>query len=574
MTNIANLLTEHMAIWTAADTEKKSGRGRASGNAGSVYGVKKLRELILELAVRGKLVPQDPNDEPASELLKRIQAEKAKLIAEGKLKKEKPLVAIDVDEKPFELPTGWEWVRNCELFQLRKGRIPKSLNEDGVGLPYLDIDALDRNIVRRYSEELTCPQSTEKDILVVCDGSRSGLILDGKNGIIGSTLSIVDTPIFIQNYIKLIFKQGFEIFNTSMKGAAIPHLDTQKLLQNPTALPPLAEQHRIVAKVDELMALCDQLEQQHSNAQEAHETLVSQLLATLTLSQNSAEFNANWQRIYAHFDVLFTTEASIDALKQTLLQLAVMGKLVPQDPNDEPASELLKRIQAEKAKLIAEGKLKKEKPLAPISEDEKPFELPKGWEWVRIGEICRPVSSGSTPSAEHFREKSGIPFLKVYNIRNQEIDFEYKPQFIDSTLHQSKLQRSIIYPGEVVMNIVGPPLGKVAIIPDTYPEWNCNQAIVFFGLIKPMNNKYVLNFFKEGSYLKDIELIGTAGQDNISVTKSKNILLPVPPLAEQHRIVAKVDALMTLCDQLKTRIQQANQQQQTIADTLVAQAVA
>ncbi|MFZ2537859.1 MAG: restriction endonuclease subunit S, partial [Oscillospiraceae bacterium] len=123
-------------------------------------------------------------------------------------------------------------------------------------------------------------------------------------------------------------------------------------------------------------------------------------------------------------------------------------------------------------------------------------------------------------------------------------------------------------------NIVGPPLGKVAIIPDTYPEWNCNQAIVFFGLIKPMNNKYVLNFFKEGSYLKDIELIGTAGQDNISVTKSKNILLPVPPLAEQHRIVAKVDALMALCDQLKTRIQQANQQQQTIADALVAQAVA
>ena len=133
-------------------------------------------------------------------------------------------------------------------------------------------------------------------------------------------------------------------------------------------VPPLAEQMRIVAKVDELMALCDQLEQQHSNAQEAHETLVSQLLSTLTQSQNAAELNANWQRIYAHFDVRFTTEASIDALKQTRLQLAVMGKLVPQDPNDEPASELLKCIQAEKAKLIAEGKLKKEKPLAPNSE--------------------------------------------------------------------------------------------------------------------------------------------------------------------------------------------------------------
>ena len=397
MNAMQQLITEHMDIWTAADTGKRSGRGRASSNAGSVYGVKKLRELILELAVRGKLVKQDANDEPASELLKRIQVEKAKLVAEGKVKKEKLLAPITDDEKPFVLPLGWGFVRNCALFQLRKGRIPQSLNEDELGLPYLDIDALDRNIIRRYSEELTCPQSTDKDILVVCDGSRSGLVLNGKNGIIGSTLSIIDTPVFIQNYIKLIFKQGFEIFNTSMKGAAIPHLDTQKLLQNPTALPPLAEQHRIVAKVDELMALCDQLEAQHSNAAEVHEKLLNHLLGTLTLSQSAEDFSANWQRITAHFDMLFTTEASIDALKQTLLQLAVMGKLVPQDANDEPASELLKRIQAEKAKLIAEGKLKKEKPLVPIVEDEKPFELPHSWEWVRMEFLNPDFQNGGLP---------------------------------------------------------------------------------------------------------------------------------------------------------------------------------
>lgn len=156
---------------------------------------------------------------------------------------------------------------------------------------------------------------------------------------------------------------------------------------NPFPLPPLEEQHRIVAKVDELMALCDQLETQHSNAAEAHEKLVNHLLGTLTLSQNAEDFSANWQRIAAHFDTLFTTEASIDVLKQTLLQLAVMGKLVPQDPNDEPASELLKRIQAEKAKLIAEGKIKKDKPLASIAEEEKPFNLPAGWEWVRLNAL-------------------------------------------------------------------------------------------------------------------------------------------------------------------------------------------
>ena len=154
----------------------------------------------------------------------------------------------------------------------------------------------------------------------------------------------------------------------------------------PIVVPLIAEQHRIVAKVDELMALCDQLEAQHSNAAEAHEKLVSHLLGTLTQSQSSDDFSANWQRITAHFDTLFTTETSIDTLKQTLLQLAVMGKLVPQDPNDEPASELLKRIQAEKTKLVAEGNIRKDKPLAPIGVHEKPFKLPHGWEWVRLGE--------------------------------------------------------------------------------------------------------------------------------------------------------------------------------------------
>ena len=145
MANIANLLTEHMAIWTAADTEKKSGRGRASGNKGSVYGVKKLRELILELAVRGKLVPQNPNDEPASELLKRIQAEKAKLIAEGKLKKEKPLVPIGENEKPFKLPSGWEWVKLGEVLEMLNGRAFKPTDWISKGLPIVRIQNLNNS---------------------------------------------------------------------------------------------------------------------------------------------------------------------------------------------------------------------------------------------------------------------------------------------------------------------------------------------------------------------------------------------------------------------------------------------
>jgi type I restriction enzyme S subunit len=570
MNAIQQLLTEHIDIWTGAETAKRSGRGRSSGNAASVYGIKKLRELILELAVRGKLVPQDANEEPASELLRRIQAEKAKLIADGKIKKEKPFAPISEGERPFKLPKGWEWVRNCQLFQLRKGRIPKNLNENGFGLPYLDIEALDRNFVRRYSEDVACPQSTEKDILVVCDGSRSGLVLDGKIGIIGSTLSIIDTPTFIQVFIKLIFKQGFEYFNTSMKGAAIPHLDIQKLLQNPTALPPLAEQNRIIAKVEELMALCEQLETQHNNAAEAHEKLVSHLLGTLTQSQNADDFSANWQCIYAHFDVLFTTQASIDALKQTLLQLAVMGKLVPQDPNDEPASELLKRIQAEKIKLIAEGKLKKEKALAPISEDEKPFELPKGWVWARfpeLGEFGRGKSKHRPRNDPKLFNPGIYPLVQTGEVaRANGVIGEYHSKYSEVGLAQSKLWPAGTLCITIAANIADSAmLGFDACFPD---------SVVGFVPCKPLiNSSYFLSFMKTARE-NLLRFAPATAQKNINLEILESVLVPVPPLKEIIHITARVDELMSLCDQLKTRIQQAGQQQQLLADVLVARAVA
>jgi type I restriction enzyme S subunit len=339
------------------------------------------------------------------------------------------------------------------------------------------------------------------------------------------------------------------------------------------AIPPLAEQHRIVAKVDELMALCDQLEQEHSNAKEAHETLVSQLLATLTQSQNAAEFNANWQRIYAHFDVLFTTEASIDALKQTLLQLAVMGKLVPQDPNDEPASALLKRIQAEKAKLIAEGKLKKEKPLAPITEDEKPFELPKGWEWVRFTEYSIDISTGPFGSMIHQSDyiRGGVPLINPSHMINDRIVED--DEIAVSKEFAEELQTYKIFDGDIVMARRG-EVGRIAVVREKQNGWLCGTGSFVLRFAKEVNRDYLKNIFRN-SYIRTYlagEAVGTT-MVNLNHTILKHMVIAIPPVTEQHRIVAKVDALMALCDQLKTRIQQANQQQHAIADALVAQAV-
>lgn len=185
-------------------------------------------------------------------------------------------------------------------------------------------------------------------------------------------------------------------------------LNSESIAALTIPLPPLAEQHRIVAKVDELMALCDQLETQHINAAEAHEKLVSHLLGTLTQSQNARDFSANWQRIAVHFDILFTTEFSIEALKKTLLQLAVMGKLVPQDANSEAPGELLKRVQAEKLLLRDKGRNQKENPLPEITDKEKPFELPRGWVWVRLADIIK-ISSGDGLTSNQMITSGQIP---------------------------------------------------------------------------------------------------------------------------------------------------------------------
>ena len=590
MTNIAQLLTEHMAIWTAADTVKKSGRGRASGNAGSVYGVKKLRELILELAVRGKLVPQDTNDEPARELLKRIQAEKAKLILEGKLKKEKLLAPISEDEKPFEQPKGWEWVRFQDISTyIQRGKGPEYVDAS----PYIVVSqkcvrwlGIDLNVARYISPESLSKYEEVRflknnDLLWNSTGTgtigRACLYQNSdvqQKSVADSHVTIVRTLFgidqFLFRYIQSPTVQN-EIETMASGTTNQIELNTSTVIAHLLPLPPLAEQHRIVAKVDELMALCDQLEQQHSNAQEAHETLVSELLATLTQSQNAVEFNTNWQRIYTHFDVLFTTEASIDALKQTLLQLAVMGKLVPQDPNDEPASELLKRIQAEKAKLIAEGKLKKEKPLAPIAEDEKPFELPKGWEWTSLlnAAVINPRNAASDDIKASF-----VPMTLIGSA------------FTDKHQDEKRLWK------EIKQGFTHFAEGDIGVAKIT-PCFENSKACVFENLenglgagttelhiVRPIMNtlspRYVLAYLKSPRFLKlgESKMTGTAGQKRLPKDFVETNPFPLPPLAEQHRIVAKVDALMALCDQLKTRIQQANQQQQKVANVLVVQGLA
>ena len=228
-------------------------------------------------------------------------------------------------------------------------------------------------------------------------------------------------------------------------------------------------------------------------------------------------------------------------LRQRILDLAIRGKLVPQDPNDEPASVLLDRIRAEKERLIAEGKIKR--PKSKKSTDKShyqhftpPFDIPDSWEWVRLEDIAY-VASGSTPSKESF-VPNGIPYLKMYNLRKQRIDFQYQPQYISEEVHNGKLSRSRATAGDIIMNIVGPPLGKIAIIPTSFKECNFNQAAV---MIRPFYMKdilaeYLFNYLEEMTEINCISTKGTAGQVNISLTQAQNMRISLPPIGEIIRI--------------------------------------
>ena len=240
------------------------------------------------------------------------------------------------------------------------------------------------------------------------------------------------------------------------------------------------------------------------------------------------------------------------ALRQKILDLAIHGKLVPQDPNNEPASVLLERIRTEKERLIKEGKIKKGKKSAKTSDKPHyPFELPKGWVWCKLDDIAY-VASGSTPEKSSFVPK-GIPYIKMYNLRNQKIDFEYKPQYITAEIHNGKLQRSRTEVGDLIMNIVGPPLGKLAIIPPSLPQANFNQAAV---LIRPYLHKdninvYLKAYLEEMSEINSISTKGSAGQVNISLTQSQNMRIPLPPLPEIERIIKNLKYWLSFVDNIE-----------------------
>lgn len=566
------LITEHIDLWTAA-VKRKSSAGRGAGKKLELYGIKKLRELILDMAVRGLLVPQDPDDEPASVLLERIAAEKAELVRTKTIKKPKILPEITLEEKFISsLPSGWIFVRLNDLGEWGAGATPSRRNPElyGGNIPWFKSGELTADYISE-SEETVTELALKKSSLRY---NKSGDVLLAMYGATIGKTSILSTPAttnqavcactpfsgFENTFLLTLLKAYRPRFIGMGAGGAQPNISREKIISTVIALPPTAEQTRIVAKVDELMALCDQLEQRTEANISAHQTLVEILLTAVTGNgANSAESIA---LLFANFDSLFTTEDSVDQLKQTILQLAVMGKLVPQDPNDEPASVLLEKIAVEKEKLIKNKIYQKTGKLLP----KENLTWPKNWSDIQIGEICPSI----VPNRDKPKSFTGhIPWVTLPDFPTNSFYLEHeKVQKKMSPLEVEASSARIMPENSVLMSCVG-RFGLTAI---NEVEVTCNQQVHGFVVLSDISTKFLSIVIKVAS----VRLAAIASSTTVAYlnkSKCESIQFGMPPLAEQYRIVAKVDELMTLCDQLKTRLNTAQTTQLHLADTVTEQAI-
>lgn len=480
-----------------------------------------LREKILDLAMRGKLVKQDPNDEPASVLLEKIKAEKAELVKEGKIKKSKSLPEVTDEEKPFDIPDSWEWVRLGDVVEIKGGkRVPKGkkLSDQKSYCPYIRVADMSNNTIQiknlKYVNKEIYDQIhnytiTADDLYFSIAGTigKVGRVPQSLNGALLTENAAKITSYQINlNYLVQILKSPIVAQQHSriLSKVAQPKLSLIKLKQTFIPLPPLEEQSRIAAKIAQLFALLRKVE---SSTQQ-----------------------------YAELQTL---------LKSKVLDLAMRGKLVEQDPSDEPASVLLEKIKAEKDQLIKEKKIKRSKPLPPISDEEKPFEIPDSWEWVRLGEVFN-ITSSKRVMKNEWKDK-GIPFYRAREIvsinKNQPLK---DPIFIDETTYEKKVKISGIPKiNDILLTGVG-TLGIPYIITSHQKFYFKDGNIIWLKNIGNINSEFTSFYVQSPYMIKQINNGQGTTVSTLTIVRSNNLLIPLPSLTEQSRIVDKIKRILTL----------------------------
>jgi type I restriction enzyme, S subunit len=542
-----------------------------------------LRRFILDLAVRGKLVEQDPNDEPASKLLKRIQIEKQKLVNEGKIKRDVILPPIDYTESPFLLPIGWDWARFPELGIFGRGkskhrpRNDPSLFEDGTHFFVQTGDiARSNGVINTYTSkynDVGLAQSHKWTkgtlcITIAANIADSG-ILSFDACFPDSVVGFIPASIFPEaRYFEYFIRTAKANLLEYAPATAQKNINLSILNAVLIPLPPLAEQHRIVAKVDELMGLCDRLEAAQKDRESQRDRLVASSLHHLNQATAPAEFRDRAQFYFDRLPKLTTRSEHIKQLRQTILNLAVCGKLVPQYPNDEPASELLDRIQFEKLRSEKAGLLRKDKMVWEGLSKEVPYTLPSEWVWARIQNVFEISRGGSPrPAGDPLYFGGSIPWITVREITKDNGKYLLKTE--SGLTEEGSTKSRFINPGDLLLTNSGATLG----VPKISKIRGCmNDGVVVLRLFHTENINDFAFLYLNSQTQAFRQINQGIGQPNLNTPIIAGWFFPLPPLAEQHRIVAKVDELMGLCDRLEAQIDITETDSRRLLESLLHQA--
>lgn len=516
-------------------------------------GIAKLRELILTLAMQGRLVEQDPNDPPASELLKEIQAEKEQLVKAGKIKKPKPLPPIKLEEVPYELPKGWEWVRLGEVLSFEYGNnLPAKKRSNSGEFPVYGSNG----IVGTHKEAFV----NKFCIVIGRKGSAGALNLCLSEGCCVTDVAYYCIPpkeIDLYFCFKLLHILKLNSFGKGIK----PGLNRNEVYDLAIAIPPLSEQFRIVAKIDQLMKHCEELETLRKGREEKRLTVHAAAIKRLL----DAPDGSAWNFIQQHFGELYTVKENVSEVRKAILQLAIMGRLVPQNPDDPPASELLKEIKMEKQRLVKAGKIKKSAPLPPIKSEEVPFKLPQEWEWVRLGEVVSLLGDGihGTPT---YDESGEFFFINGNNLSDGVIVIKENTKKV--SVFEFEKHKKELTDRSVLVSING-TIGNVAFY-NNEPVM-LGKSACYFNLFAQID-KYYIKRLINSSYFMEYAFQSATGSTikNVSLKAMREFYVPLPPYPEQHRIVTKIDQLMALCDMLEQQIDASTVKQSEMLNAVMA----
>jgi type I restriction enzyme S subunit len=527
-------------------------------------GVQKLREMILLLAVQGKLVPQDSGDESAEVLLEKINLEKDKLLREKKIKKQKQLPLIEPEELPFNLPKSWKWMRLGEVVDYN-GALkvsPNKIPDDSWLLELEDIEKNTSKIIKRVLFKVRKSKSTKTKF-------EKSDVLYGKLRPYLNKVALADEEGFctteiipLHGYIGIFPKylmyslkrpDFLKYVNSKTYGINLPRLGTEDARTALFPLSPFEEQKRIVAKVDQLMTLCDELEARQQKKHEQRIRLNNAALDKLLTAPTPEEFAQHWQRICDNFDLLYDVPETVGQLRQAILQLAVQGRLVAQDEGDEAALNQLKIIREIKELNLKQGKLQKDKKYSPIMRNNPPWHIPQSWIWIRLQDFLELSRGGSPrPSGDPKYFGGDIPWITVNEITKDTEKYLTKTK---SGLTEIGITKSrSIYPDDLLLTNSGATLG----VPKISKIKGCiNDGVARLNIFhKYVNKEYAYYFlFQQIETFRSVNQ--GMGQPNLNTSILAGWLFPFPPLEEQKRIVAKVDQLMALCDELEAGVVQA-----------------